>query len=176
MKVKESVFTYENLQEIPEGCEVVKGRLRELAPTGGEHGFLEQKIARRADEKLESDGFVLVGEVGIVISKNPLTVRCADIVFLSRKRFPEPPKGLIESPPDLVVEIISPSNTFEEVEDKVSDYMNFGVGRIVLIDPGSRKVTVIDEDRKISIRVFDEEVEIYPRVKIKLSEIIGGRK
>ena len=174
MSVKEKEITYESLRDIPEGYEVVKGRLREFAPTGGEHGFIEAEVAFKVRENTE--GYVLVGEVGLVVSKNPLTVRCADIVFLSRKRFPKLPKGMIESPPDLVVEIVYPSNTFEEVEEKVSDYMAFGVGRIVLIDPGSRKVTVIDEDRKISIRGFDEEVEIYPRVKIKLSEIIGGRK
>ena len=175
MKVEERLLTYEDIDTLPENCEVVEGRLRELAPTGGEHGFIEQKVARKVDEKLEQKGYVLVGEVGLLISRKPLTIRGADIVYISKDRLSEVPKGVVEVPPDLVVEIISPSNTFEEVEEKVADYMRFGVGRIVLIDPGLRKLTLIDEDRKISIMDFTQEFEILPEVKLKLSDLLGGK-
>ncbi len=175
MTVEEKILTYGDLENIPEGFEVIRGRLKELAPAGGEHGFFEAEVAFEL-KKAELKGFVLVGEVGLVISKNPLTVRAADIVFISKEKCPSVPRGMLEVPPDLVVEIISPSNTFEEIEDKVADYMDFGVGRIVLIDPHLRKVTLIDENRKISIRSFEEEVEFLPGFKLKLSEILGGKK
>ncbi len=174
MSVKEKLLTYEDLGSIPEGFEIIEGRLKELAPVGGEHGFLEQKVGRKIDEKLEKEGYVLVGEVGLVISKDPLTVRAADIVYISKRKLKKLPKGMLEIPPDLVVEIISPSNTFEEIEEKVADYMDFGVGRILLIDPGIRKVTLIDEDRRIQIKGFDEEVEVLPGLKLRMSELGGS--
>ncbi len=173
MKVEERLLTYEDIETLPENCEVVEGRLRELAPTGGEHGFLEAEVAFKLKEYKE--GYVLVGEVGLLISKEPLTIRGADIVYISKDRLPEVPKGVVEVPPDLVVEIISPSNTFEEIEEKVADYMRFGVGRIVLIDPGLRKLTLIDEERKISILDFNQEFEILPKVRLRLSELLGGK-
>jgi len=174
MSVKERLLTYGDIDSIPEGYEVVRGRLKELAPAGGEHGFLEQKIGRRIDEKLENKGYVLVGEVGLITSKDPLTVRAADIVYISKDKLKEIPKGMIDIPPDLVVEIVSPSNTFEEIEEKVADYLDFGVGRIVLIDPGIKKITLIDEERKIQIKSFDEEVEILPGLKMRMSELGGS--
>ena len=173
MSVKERVISYEELASIPEGYEVIKGRLKELAPAGGEHGYLEAEVAFKLKEV--EHGYVLVGEVGIVISRNPLTVRAADIVYVSKDRLKSVPKGMLEVPPDLVVEIISPSNTFEEVEEKVADYLNFGVGRVLLIDPNAKKVTLINEERKIEIKNFDEEVEILPELKVRMSEL-GGSK
>ncbi len=173
MSVKEKVFTYEDIDRIPEGCEVIKGRLRELAPTGGEHGFYEAEIGYEL-RKRKPKGYVLVGEVGLVISRNPLTVRCADIVFLSKEKVKELPKGLIEVPPDLVVEIVSPSNTYEEIEEKIADYMGFGVWRILIVEPAIRKVTLINEERKIAILGFDQEVEILPGIRLKMAELGGG--
>jgi len=174
MSVKDRILTYEDLGKIPEGFEIVEGRLKESAPVGGEHGFLEQKLGRKIDEKLEKEGYVLVGEVGLLISKDPLTVRAADTVYISKKKLRSLPKGVIETPPDLVVEIISPSDTFEEVEEKVADYMDFGVGRILLIDPSARKVTLIDEERRIQIKSFDEEVEVISGLKLRMSELGGS--
>ncbi len=174
MGVKESLLTYKDLENIPEGFEVVEGRLKELAPVGGEHGFLEAEVAFKIKE-LEKEGYVLVGEVGLVISKDPLTVRAADIVYISKKKLKSLPKGMLEVPPDLVVEIISPSNTFEEIEEKVADYMRFGVGRILLVDPNAKKVTLIDEQRKIQIKDFSEEVEVLPGLKLRMSELGGSR-
>ena len=174
MDVKEKLVTYEDLENIPEGFEVVEGRLKELAPVGGEHGFLEAEVAFKIKE-LEKEGYVLVGEVGLVISKDPLTVRAADIVYISKKKLKSLPKGMLEVPPDLVVEIISPSNTFEEIEEKVADYMRFGVGRILLVDPNAKKVTLIDEQRKIQIKDFSEEVEVLPGLKLRMSELGGSR-
>ncbi len=174
MSVKDRVISYEELTSIPEGYEVVKGRLKELAPAGGEHGFLEQKVSRKIDEEFESKGYVLVGEVGIVISREPLTVRAADIVYVSKDRLKSIPKGMLEIPPDLVVDVISPSNTFEEVEEKVADYLNFGVGRVLLIDPNAKKVTLINEERKIEIKDFNEEVEILPGIRVRMSELGGS--
>ncbi len=118
MKLKERLLTYEDIGSIPEGYEVVRGRLKELVPTGGEHGFFEQKIARKVDEKYEAHGYVLVGEVGLIVSKDPLTIRAADIVYISKDRCPTLPKGMLEIPPDLVVEIVSPGNTYSRPEDK----------------------------------------------------------
>ncbi|WP_457601531.1 Uma2 family endonuclease, partial [Hydrogenivirga sp.] len=104
MSVVERLLTYENIGELPaEGSyEVLEGRLIEMAPSGGEHGFYEQKVARRIDEKLEKEGYVLVGEVGMVIRKDPLTLRAADVVFISKERMSKVPKGFLEVPPDLV--------------------------------------------------------------------------
>ena len=46
-------------------------------------------------------GYVAVGEVGIVINKQPLRIRAADVVYLSKEKCPDPPKGMLKSPRSL---------------------------------------------------------------------------
>ena len=176
MSVKEKLLTYEDIGELPgEGFyEVIEGRILEMAPSGGVHGFYEAGLAHQLLKKLSKKGYVLVGEVGLVIRKNPLTIRGADVVFISKEKVERLPEGFLETPPDLVVEILSKDIPFEYMEGKIKDYMDFGVGRILLIDPGIRKVTLIDEDRRIQIKGFDEEVEILPGLKLRMSELGGS--
>ncbi len=117
---KEKIFTYRDIGKLPsEGWyEIVNGRIKKFAPTGFEHGFFESSILSFLREKLKKMGYVVGGEVGILISKKPLTIRGADIVFIKKDRLKEIPKDVLEIAPDLIIEIVSPSNSFTELEEK----------------------------------------------------------
>ena len=92
-------------------------------------------------------GSVLSGEVGIFTKRNPDTVRGAEVAFISKKRLPyEAPTGFLEVPPELVVEIISPSNPRKEIDEKIKEYLNIGVKWVWLIDPKNRSCTVYNSE------------------------------
>ncbi len=172
MKLKEKL-TFEDIKELPEGnYEVIDGEVKELAPTGFEHGEWEGELYTLLKHKLKGKGYVAVGEVGILISKNPLRIRSADVVYISKERSPERPRGILTVPPELVIEIVSPSNTYTEMEEKVFDYLKAGVNRVLLIDPQLRKATLF-EGKEAKLYDFEEEIELLPDLKIKLSEVLS---
>ena len=172
MKLKEKL-TFEDLKELPEGnYEVIDGEVKELAPTGFEHGEWEGELYTLLKQKLKEKGYVAVGEVGVLISRNPLRIRSADVVYISKERSPERPRGILTTPPELVIEIVSPSNTYTEMEEKVFDYLKAGVEKVLLIDPQLRKATLF-EGRKAGLYDFEEEIELLPDLKIRLSEVLS---
>ncbi len=89
-------------------------------------------------------GVVLTGDTGFVLARSPDTVRGPDVAFVSRERFE--PVGAVPTafpgPPDLAVEVLSPSDRPGEVHAKVADYLAAGTRLVWVIDPGLRRVSV----------------------------------
>ncbi len=174
MKTIEKLYTYQDLIEgkLPKGLyEIVNGEVVEMAPTGFEHGDYEGSLVHYLREKSKRKAYVVCGEVGIVLKRDPLTVRGLDIAYISKEKLREKPKGMLEVPPDLVIEILSPSNTYTEIEEKVQELLNFGVERVLLIDPRLRKA-FLHKKGIVEVYSFDEEFELLPELKVKLSEVL----
>ena len=124
-------------------CELVDGRIVRMSPTGGEHGWLELNIGSRLRSFVTemSIGWVLAGEVGIYTRRNPDRVRGADIVFVSKKRSSEkPPKGFLEMAPNLVIEIVSPSDRWIDIRQKIEEYLAIGIECVWIVNPGNRSI------------------------------------
>jgi len=126
-------------------CELVDGRIVPMSPTGGKHGLLELYLgsALHSFVQKHSLGWVMTGEVGIYTRRNPDRVRGADVVFLSGERWPEaPPDGFLEVAPDLVVEIMSPNDRWQDVRQKLAEYFAIGVRWVWIVEPENRTVLV----------------------------------
>ena len=173
--IEKETFTYEDIDSLPEGnYEIINGERKDMTPTGFEHGNLESIFSELLRKHLSGKGYVAAGEVGIVIKKKPLTIRAADVVYISKEKSPERPKGMLEIPPDLVMEIISESNTLWELTDKVRDYLLLGVERVILVDPQSKTVSIYQRGkREVMLYEFDEEFEMIAGLKIKMKDIIS---
>jgi len=172
--LEKKVYTYEDINHLPEGSyEVVDGRIVELSPTGFEHGSLEILIGMFLYKNLKEEGYTATGEVGILIQKKPLKIRAADVVFVSKETYPEKPKGILEKSPELVVEIVSPSNTFDEIQEKVEDYLKIGVKRVIVIEPSIEKVYIYEKGKnEIRVYRFNETFSWYDNLKANINEIL----
>jgi Uma2 family endonuclease len=118
-------------------CELVEGELIQMSPVGDTHGAIELNIgAELRDFVREHDlGVVRVGEVGIYISRNPDTIRAADVLFIAKENYAgRRSKGFLDIAPDLVVEVLSPSDTWHRVNQKLQEYFNIGVKMIWVVD------------------------------------------
>ena len=171
-RTKERIWTYEDYLNgrIPtEVSEIVKGEEVRKMPAGDIHGFIEALITGLL---LKSKGpyIVLSGEVALLLSRSPLTLRGADVVVISRDRW-ELKGGAIDMPPDLIVEIASPSDSLPYILEKIEDYRGWGIKRQVWVFPEDRKVVVIDGE---GIKVFgeDDEVELLEGVKFRLKDLL----
>ncbi len=80
---------------------------------------------------------------------DPRQVRKPDVSFVAAARLPAAglPRGNLTFAPDLAVEIISPTDKYEDVEQKVADYRSAGVRLIWIVNPATRSVLIRRLDR-----------------------------
>ncbi len=171
---KERIWTYGDYLSgrIPtEVSEIVKGEEVRKMPAGFSHGYIESYLAAVLRSKLAIRYWVASGEVGLLLSRSPLTLRGADVVAVGKDRLKGVPKGAIEVPPDLIVEIVSPSDGLPYIIEKMEDYRKWGVKRQVWVFPEDREVVVVDEG---GVRAFGEgdEVELLEGVKFRLKDLL----
>ncbi len=126
--------------------ELVNGELRIMAPSGSEHVIVASKADRLVGNFVEANGLGLVfgAEGGFRIRSNPDTVRAPDLAFVRRERIPAAgiPTGYWPGAPDLAVEVISPDDTYAEVEEKVRDWLDAGTEVVWVLNPRTQSLTV----------------------------------
>lgn len=124
-------------------CELIEGRVVPMSPTGDEHGRVEANIGAELLVFVRSRklGQVRVGEVGIYTRRNPDTVRAADVLFISNERYAQiKSSGYLDVAPDLVVEVLSPSDSWIDVTQKLREYFAIGVRLVWVANPQTRSV------------------------------------
>ncbi len=124
--------------------ELIDGRIVPMAPTGGEHGVIESNLVTELKifVRKQQLGWVMSGEVGIYTRHNPDRVRGADVVFISKKRLAERPQKFLEIAPELVVEVISPTDRWQDMHEKLEEYFAIGVQWVWIVEPPTRTVRV----------------------------------
>jgi Uma2 family endonuclease len=149
MSVVTHLTTAEELLAMPDDgyrYELIKGELRRMSPAGGPHGRSAMRVGWRLAEYVEANnlGVVFAAETGFRLTSDPDTVRAPDAAFVSRQRIEQigMPRGYWPGAPDLAVEVVSPGDTFTEVEDKVVDWLTAGTKMVVVVNPDKRTVSV----------------------------------
>jgi Uma2 family endonuclease len=110
----------------------------------------------------------------------PGLVRRPDVSFVKKGRLPGDvsPKGWVRIPPDLAVEVVSPNDSAEDLEERLDDYQKAGVPLIWVIYPEARKARILrlgGPDGKLS---EDDELsgeDIIPGFRCPLREILPRR-
>lgn len=120
--------------------ELVHGEVREMAPTGWEHGRIEAALTSAlVGWARGAEAYVVSGEVGYQLGSDE--VRGADVaVHLTPPQRPE--AGWMTDMPDVVVEIASPNDRWAELEEKVLQYLDAGVREVWVVSPTHRTVSV----------------------------------
>ena len=141
-------YSPDDLLRMPDGdrYELVNGELVERNMgwdsswiSGNMHGLLYVYC------KAHQSGRVVPGEAGYqCFPDDPNKVRKPDVSFIRRGRLPggKRPKGHCRIAPDLAVEVVSPNDLYDEVEEKVGEYRRAGVRLIWVIHPPTRTVRV----------------------------------
>jgi len=126
--------------------ELVKGKLYEMPPAGGRHGSIAMTMGSLLSNYVRANrlGHVFAAETGFILRREPDTVRAPDASFVAKDRLPpgELPTGYIELAPDLAVEVVSPSETTSDVQEKASSWLKAGTKLVWTIDPATGIVTV----------------------------------
>ncbi len=162
--------------------ELVDGEIVEMTPAAPLHGWISGRIYRLLAAHVErhGGGEVLVGDVGFVLTlpEDPERVRAPDVCFVSAARLPGGPlpDRFLSGPPNLAVEVLSPSDNPVDVQQKVRDYLEAG-GRLVwVVAPKAKTLTVYRPDgsaRLLRERDFLEGEDVLPGLRVPLSEVFG---
>ena len=157
--------------------ELVEGSVvREPLPTFG-HGNASARIAHFLLEWVGPRKLgEVVGECGFVVRREPDTVRGPDAAFVSAERLAawSGDGPFFEGAPDLAVEVLSPSNTREEIDRKVREYLAAGARLVWVVDPASRSATVHrpgGAPRRLGPDDTLDGGEVLPRFTLPVSRI-----
>jgi Uma2 family endonuclease len=96
------------------------------------------------DAQPEPRGQVLTGDAGVRLSRDPDTTVGADVLYVTADVLARQTAEItvLDGIPTLIVEILSPNTTVEELNEKIDAYLAAGVPLVWIIDPYRRTVTV----------------------------------
>lgn len=129
--------------------ELIKGELAEMTPAGGRHGQVASRFDRRLGTFVEQAGLgeVVTSDAGFWIERDPDTVRAPDVAFIRKSKLPPDgvlPTKFLDVVPDLVVEVISPSDSATGVQSKVEEWLRAGVLMVLVAYPDPRSIVIHD--------------------------------
>lgn len=133
------------MDDLPERFEVIRGEIVEMTPPIWRHTSIGARVNKALILWLENHPIgEAVVEGGYVFSRDPLMMLIPDVSFLSAERIPsdEESDRILETIPELVIEVISPSDRASRVNAKVMTYLETGVKLVWVIDPPSKTATV----------------------------------
>ncbi|HTA72965.1 MAG TPA: Uma2 family endonuclease [Gemmatimonadaceae bacterium] len=125
--------------------ELACGELAVREPVAPTHGSVLMNLARVLSPHVHKHrlGKLYGGDTSVFIDRN--TVLGADVAFIQRDRLPlSDERWLLE--PDLVIEVISPSNNPRYLAQKLRQYLSIGTRLVWYIDPRRRQIDVYRAD------------------------------
>jgi Uma2 family endonuclease len=157
--------------------ELVRGEILTMPPHGGLHGVCCLKTGRRIGNFVDDNdrGTVASNDTGFITEREPDSVRGPDISYWSKDRLKEIPVSYIELAPDLLVEVLSPSNTRKQILAKLREYFIKGVRLVWVIAPEDRTVTIYrtpDEGRLLHESATVTGEDVLPGFSCRVSDLL----
>jgi len=182
--------------------ELVRGEVRTMPPSKGDHGFIEFAVLAVIDRYLEARAVslgwdattgdqaerdALVGRVGsgdvglrFAVPDDPGQIRGADGVYVA----PDQVTGIawaegeyFPGVPALVIEVVSQTDRADHIAEKVQDYLAGGARRVWVLYPRQRAIHVHDADYPTRVvRGTDNltDDDLFPGLVIPLGRVFGA--
>ncbi len=160
--------------------ELVAGELQKMTPAGWKHGaiggLLQGWLARYVEQ--HGLGRIFLAETGFLIARDPDTVRAPDIAFIHKDHLPaeNPEDAFWPGAPDLAVEVVSPGDTFKDVDDKVKAWLDAGAMMVWVVNPNGRNVTVYRSTTDVKTLTENDELDgrdVVPGFRCRVGDIFA---
>jgi Uma2 family endonuclease len=104
-------------------------------------------------------------------------VRAPDVAFVVKDRLPTKPlKGYADFAPDLIAEVVSPSDDPDDVQTKVKEWLDAGVRLALVVYPGSKQMAVYRSLREVTILtegdIFSAN-DLLPGLSVNVADIFA---
>jgi Uma2 family endonuclease len=161
--------------------ELVHGEVRVLSPAGGRHGRMARNVflALHAHVEAHQLGECFTDGSGFALPPDDDVVRSPDAAFVSAGRLPADtlPEGWIPVAPDLVVDVLSPSETHSDVMEKRADYFAGGTALAWVVDPRRRGVEVHAPNAPVRWVPLDGTLDgapVLPEFRVAVAQLFKG--
>jgi Uma2 family endonuclease len=173
-------WTEDELMALPQDGrkrELVGGEILVMNPAGRRHGMVSLRLgaALLAHVDAHGLGWAFDSSTGFWMPSGNL--RVPDLSFIARSKHPEAPgDGFGRVPPDLAVEVLSPSDRPQDVDAKVREYLGAGVAMVWVIDPQARRAEVHRPGAEVEIvddRGRLSGADVIPGFSCPLAEVLS---
>jgi Uma2 family endonuclease len=167
MATTTALLTAEEYLALPDNGELnelIRGQVITMNVPAPRHGEICGQIYFLLRSYLENNnlGRVVTNDAGVVIERDPDTVRGADVAFYSYTRVPRGPlpQGYLAVPPDLVFEVRSATDPWRDVHAKVGEYLRANVTVVCVVDEQTKEVHVFHSNQSPQILTGDQELAL----------------
>ena len=131
----------EFLENDVEGYEYVKGELVPMSPTSMEHGEISSNVIRHLSLPVFEHQLGRLYTAGTTFRLRDRIVK-PDVAFVLTERLPENREKGSPVPPDLAVEVVSPTDKHYDVTKKALAYLRAGTRLVWVVEPVAKTVMV----------------------------------
>lgn len=154
MSTTETLLTAEEYAQLPDDgriTELVRGKVVEMNVPNARHGQVCFRISRIVGNYIVDHGLghVLANDSGVLTEHDPDTVRGADLAYYSFSKIPNGilPQGYLKVAPDIVFEVLSPSDRWNEMHAKIAEYLDASVSVVCVLDPATEEAHLFYRDK-----------------------------
>jgi len=175
-----ALMTAEEMMQLPDDgyrYELINGELEKMPPPGFPHGRIMMRLTVPLTQFVwDHDLGELLSEGRVKVTSNPDTVLAAGVTFITKQRLEEAGHvaGYWPGPPDLAVEVLSPSDRPSRIKTRISRWFGYGVKQVWIVNPKDCTVTVYrspSEATTFSGSEYLEADDILPGFRISLDRI-----
>jgi Uma2 family endonuclease len=179
----ETLSTEEDFPEMPDkhGYELINGEWVEKN-MGAQAGLVVLTVNRRVANHADAhrQGLVFSSDAGYqIFAHKPNRVRKPDGSFIRRGRLldDKPPRGHLRIAPDLAIEVISPNDLAEDIEERVADFLQAGTKIMWVLHPSTRTVYVFRQGNSVTRLTASDELsgeDVLPGFVCRVEELFIG--
>lgn len=150
-----SITLEEFLENDFEGYEYVKGELVPMSPPSMEHGEISVNIIIPLGSYVRENklGRLYTAETTFQLEDRMVK---PDVAFVSTDRLPENRRKGSPVPPDLAIEIVSPTDKHYDVTEKALAYLKSGTRLVWVIEPVAKTVMVYRSETDFTLLTFED--------------------
>ena len=177
MSTATKLLTAEEFARLPDTgqlCELVRGEIVEVNIPKPRHGQICALISHFGLQYNDQHDriHVLSNDAGVITEHDPDTVRGPDVWFVTYNRLPKGPleyETYIDVVPEIVFEVVSPSDRWSELNRKITEYLAAGVSVVCVLEPDTESLQLCLPDNTRRTLSADEELrfpEILPEFAV----------
>lgn len=145
----------------------VDGQLEDRNVGEHDHGFLQILLGTLFTNNRRNWGVHAVTDVRVQVA--PTRFRVPDVSVL---RADDPRDAVLKKPPLIAIEILSPEDRLSRFQEKLDDYVAFGIENIWVFDPQRRRAAQFSDGKLAWLREGALTVPGTP-IRVVLSEMFA---
>jgi Uma2 family endonuclease len=141
--------------------ELVDGKITVMSPSGYESDEVAFRFGRRLADWVEPNrvGRVTGSNAGFTLPDS--NTRAPDVSFVRAERLRRAPRSFAPLAPDLMVEVKSPSDSLDDLKNKIANFLQQGTQVGILINPEDCTVRVFQTEKE-TVTFRDGDVLTVP--------------